>query len=137
MTEHNYREVSCQKATSGEEFVRGVQDFNFSLGAPNVWIPRKSYFKIGMEIKGKNGAILSTADCTALADDVCGGLYNNAFFRIGGQDVSTINNYVPQASILKNRFGRSNTWLKSIGNSNGFIESDLNKRIARLASDAI
>lgn len=136
MTEHNYREVSCQKATSGEEFVRGVQDFNFSLGAPNVWIPRKSYFKIGIEIKGKNGAILSTADCTALADDVCGGLYNNAFFRIGGQDVSTINNYVPQASILKNRFGRSNAWLKSIGNSNGFIESDLNKRIARLASDA-
>ena len=136
MTEHNYREVSCQKATSGEEFVRGVQDFNFSLGAPNVWIPRKSYFKIGIEIKGKNGAILSTADCTALADDVCGGLYNNAFFRIGGQDVSTINNYVPQASILKNRFGRSNAWLKSIGNSNGFIESDLNKRVARLANDS-
>ena len=136
MTEHNYREVSCQKATSGEEFVRGVQDFNFSLGAPNVWIPRKSYFKIGIEIKGKNGAILRTADCTALADDVCGGLYNNAFFRIGGQDVSTINNYVPQASILKNRFGRSNAWLKSIGNSNGFIESDLNKRIARLANDS-
>ena len=135
MTEHNYREVSCQKATSGEEFVRGVQDFNFSLGAPNVWIPRKSYFKIGIEIKGKNGAVLSTADCTALADDVCGGLYNNAFFRIGGQDVSTINNYVPQASILKNRFGRSNAWLKSIGNSNGFIESDLSKRIARLAND--
>ena len=43
MTEHNYREVSCQKAVRDEEFVRGVQDFNFSLGAPNVWIPRKSF----------------------------------------------------------------------------------------------
>ena len=134
MTEHNYREVSCQKAVSGPDFVRGVQDFNFSLGAPSVWIPRKSYFKIGLKITGKNGELLKTADCSAFADNVCGGLYNNAFFRIGGQDVSTINNYVAQASILKTRF-KSNAWLKSIGQGQSYIESDLGKRIGRLASD--
>ncbi len=135
MTEHNYREISCQKAVSGDDFVRGSQDFNFSIGAPSVWIPRKSYFKVTLSIKGKNNAILTTADCTALADDVCGSLYNNAFFRVGGQDVSTINNYVAQASILKNRFGRSNAWLKTVGKSASFVDADLGQRIGRLAVD--
>ena len=57
MTEHNYREISCQKAVGGEDFVRGSQDFNFSIGAPSVWIPCKSYFKVTLTIKGKNNTI--------------------------------------------------------------------------------
>lgn len=135
MSEFNYREVSCQKAVGGVDFDRGSQDFNFSIGAPSVWIPRKSYFKITLTIKGKNSSVLELADTTSFADDVAGALYNNAFFRVGGQDVSTINNYLPQASILKNRMNRSDAWLKTIGKSASFVESNLSQRMGRLAND--
>jgi hypothetical protein len=142
MTDHNYREISAQKSVSSaggsndDNFVRGVIDFNFSAnGSTNVWIPRKSYLKITLEIRGKLNTILRTSDCTALADDVCGGLFNNCSLKAGGQDVSAINNYVAQASILKNRYGRTDAWLKSVGRSGSFVEADLTQRIGMLACD--
>ena len=136
MTDHNYREISAQKGVSFDDFSRGVIDFNFSAnGSTNVWIPRKSYLKITLEIKGKLNTILRTSDCTALADDVCGGLFNNCSLKAGGQDVSAINNYVAQASILKNRYGRTNAWLKSVGKSASFVEADLTQRIGMLTCD--
>jgi hypothetical protein len=135
MTEANYREVSAQKAVSGDAFVQGLIDFNFSAMAPSVFIPRKSYLRVTMRVTGRDNAVLKTADCTALADNVCGGLFNNCSFKVSGQDISTINNYVAQASILKSRFGHTYAWEKSIGRSATFIESDLAKRIGRLAVD--
>lgn len=134
-SEFNYREVSCNKSVRGIEFERGTQDYSFSIGAPSVWIPRKSYFKVSLKITGKNGQPLKTSDCVAFADDVCGSLYNNAYFRVGGQDVSVLSNYLPQCSILKNRMNRSNAWLKTIGRSASFVEADFSQRLGRLAND--
>lgn len=136
MTDHNYREISAQKSVSFDDFSRGVIDFNFSAnGSTNVWIPRKSYLRVTLEIRGKLNTILRTSDCTALADDVCGGLFNNCSLKAGGQDVSAINNYVAQASILKNRYGRTDAWLKSVGKSASFVEADLTQRIGMLTCD--
>lgn len=135
MTEANYREVSCNKNVIGDSFAQGVQDFNWSCGAPSVWIPRKSYIRVTMKVTGLGGRVLTTADACALADDACGGLYNNCSIKMGGQDISSINNYIQQASMLKNRFGRSGAWMQTVGRSSAFLEADLAKRISRLAVD--
>ena len=135
--EYNFREISAQKSVSNEDFTRGLIDFNFSIGAPSVFVPRKSYFRITLQVKGKyrdelkGHDILKTSDCIALSDDCCGALFNNAYFRIGGNDVSVVNNYVAQCSILKQRLGRANAWAKSVGLSTQMLESDFAKRLSK------
>lgn len=135
--EYNYREVSAQKAVDRENFTRGVIDFNFSIGAPSVFIARKSYFRITLEVRGKYRddlkihEDLKTSDCIALADDCCGALWNNCYFRIAGNDISVSNNYIAQSSILKQRLGRANGWAKTLGLSTQMLESDFAKRLSK------
>ena len=109
-----YRQVTCQKAVNGDNFSQGVQDFNFSIGGKTAWIPNRTYFRIGMTLKGLGDTAPKFSDQVAFADSVCGNLYNNVYFRAGGQDVSSIVNYVPQAQAIKNRLDKSGSWLKSI-----------------------
>lgn len=129
--EYNFREISAQKSVSLEDFTRGLIDFNFSIGAPSVFVPRKSYFRATLKVTGKDGLTLKGSDGLALSDDCCGSLFNNAYFRIGGNDVSVVNNYVAQCSILKQRLGRANAWAKSVGLSTQMLESDFAKRFSK------
>ena len=129
-----YRQVTCQKAVNGDNFSQGVQDFNFSIGGKTAWIPNRTYFRIGMTLKGRGNAAPTFADQVAFADSVCGNLYNNVYFRAGGQDVSSIVNYVPQAQAIKNRLDKSGSWLKSIGKDAFFLDPDYNSRVARTSA---
>ena len=70
MTEPTYLEVPCTRGVTGSAFVQGVQDFQFSCGVPNVWFPKKSYFKVSMSLYA-NGTVLPLAPkaLTAFADN--------------------------------------------------------------------
>ncbi len=48
--ELNYREVSCQKTVSGDDFTRGNQDYMFSVSHPTTWIPSASYFRLSASV---------------------------------------------------------------------------------------
>ncbi|MFN9939155.1 MAG: hypothetical protein ACK56I_06740, partial [bacterium] len=106
-------------------------------GSPSVFVARKSYFRITLEVRGrynednKTHDDLKTADCIALADDCCGALFSNAYFRIAGNDISVLNTYVAQSSILKQRLGRANGWAKTLGLSTQMLESDFAKRLSK------
>ena len=98
--ELQYREVSCSKAVDKDNFSQGVQDYNFSTGAPTGWIPSKSYFRIEMTLDGFGipvagvGAQPTVFEQLAFADSCCGNLYDNVYFKGAGQDISTAVNYV-------------------------------------------
>ena len=130
-----YRQITCQKAVGGNSFPQGVQDFNWSIGGKTGWIPSRSYFRIGMTVTGVGGtAQPAYTEQIALADGVMGNLYNNCYFRAGGQDVSSIVNYAPQAAALKNRLDKSNGFMKTLGESSLWLEPDYNKRILKTCS---
>ena len=129
MTELIYREISCQKSVIGADFERGNQDYNFSMGAPTAWIPSKSYFRITLKLSSTSDAAGTGNQPTisnqlAFADNVAACLYNNAYFKAGGQDVSSIVNYIPQASALLHRTSKSQAWLNSIGKSAYMLNAD-------------
>lgn len=135
MTEFVYREISAQKAVAGDAFTQGVIDFNFQTGAPTAWIPSKSYFRIEMSILGGN---LGTAQPTiseqmAFADNAPSCLFNNVYFRAGGQDVSSIVNYVPQAQSAKCRLQKTGAWMNTTGKSAYMVESDFAKRVDQVS----
>ena len=130
-----YRQISCQKAVSLSSFSGGVQDYNWSIGGKTGWISSKSYFRIGMTVTGANGAAQPTfTEQIALADGVLGNLYNNAYFRAGGQDVSSVVNYAGQAAAIKNRLDKSGGFMKTIGKDSSWLEADYNKRILKTCS---
>ena len=97
-----YREISCQKSVDGSNFSQGVQDYNFSTGAPTGWIPSRSYFRIEMTLDGAGipapgsglGSQPTVRQQLAFADSACGNLYDNVYFKGAGQDISTAINYV-------------------------------------------
>jgi hypothetical protein len=44
--ELNWREVTCKRAVNGDNFSRGIQDFDFSVSGKSAFIPSLSYFVI-------------------------------------------------------------------------------------------
>ena len=130
-----YKQVTCQRTVSGDNFSQGVQDFNFSIGGKTAWIPNRTYFRVGMTLTGRGGVAAPTfSEQVAFSDSVCGNLYNNVYFRAGGQDVSSIVNYAPQAQAVKNRLDKSGSWLKTMGKDAFFLDPDFNSRVGRTSA---
>lgn len=129
-----YREVTSKRTVSGDEFARGVIDFDFSMGAPTCWIPSKSYFRIEMSVAGSRGNLNpgefapSAKDLVTLADNAPANLFNNAYFKAGGQAVSSIVQYLPQASQLKSRMFGSKGYLSTVGDDAYMHEADFTQR---------
>lgn len=130
--EAQFLEVPCTRGLNGDAFTQGVQDFPFSVGTPNVWYPKKSYFKVEMSLY--NDAVgttipLTPAALTAFADNAVGNLYDNVYFRGGEQDMSSLTQYCAQASALKVRLNGTLPWLKSMGAGTAINEASFMKRM--------
>ena len=55
--EYTYRQITAHRAVDGTNFPLGLQEFNWSIGGRNSWIPAESYFRIGLTIKGEGGTM--------------------------------------------------------------------------------
>jgi len=135
-TNYNLMEVTCQRSVGDAAFSQGNQQFNFTIGRPNAWCPNRSYFKIDLKLEGNGTAnpIPRVSDQISLADNCAGNLYTNCFFKAGGQDVSAITSFMPQASALKKRLNRAHPWLQSIGKPTNFDIASQVSRIYQLST---
>ena len=138
--EMNFREITCKRQVGGAGFPQGVQDYDFSVSGKNAWIPGYSYFRIDASLYTCNAGLTNqrvpiVGDGLSFADTFGGCLYNNAYFRAGGQDVSTITQFLPQASILKARLDRSGAWLEYLGQDGPYNDADFNRRVNKISSD--
>jgi hypothetical protein len=147
--EMNWREITCQRAVGDQSgvvnssiFSNGIQDFLFSVsGSTNAFIPALSYFCIDTELQSIDGAgqlvpPLLANDIT-LSNNVGDALYNNAFFRMGGQDVSTAQSFLSQQGALKKRIDQSGAWLYNIGRNASWIDPDFTRRLNVIARDGV
>jgi len=121
-------EIPCTKAVGGDSFTQGVQDFQINIGAPSVFKPSESYFRIACTVtQGGNQPSLTTGE-VALADNFCASLYNQVSFRAGGQEVSSIQRYVGQADQIRTRISKTKAWQESVGKNAFMIEPDYETR---------
>ena len=131
-------EVSCTKAVDGNAFPRGLQEYPFSIGRPSAWIPSQSFFRFKLTLAKYAGGLPTTpsylTDQVAFAENVCSTLYTNASFRAGGQDVSSIMSYIPQAAQAKMRLNKSLGWQKSVGNGCYMVDADFKDRSEKTSS---
>ena len=135
-SDYQHVEVNCQRAIPGN-FQAGLQDFVFSIGRPSCFIPSKSYFRVELKLTGPDGATAPTIrQQVAFAENCVANMYNNAYFLAGGQSVSQVTNYLPQAAALEYRTSTSNAWLKSVGQSAFTYNPNLSSRISAVSSDS-
>jgi hypothetical protein len=131
----NYVEVPCTKSVDGINFKTGIQDYNFSISKPNVWIPSKTFFRVGLKITGAAGGVPNNIEQLAFADGCGGSLWDNCYFRAGGQDVSSVTQYAPQSYMAKSRTRTPGAWLHSIGAQATMLEPDFQKRVNYTSAD--
>lgn len=134
MAEFNFMEISSTSGTQGTEFDSGLKDFPFSIGAPNVWYPSKSYFRVDWQLRGNlaGGAPFkpTVAEQIAFADNAPGALLHDVTFNAGGQPVSKLNQYIPQAAMCKHRTRDTESWRKNVGSKAFLQEPSFTKRMA-------
>lgn len=125
--ELNYREISCQKSVVGADFVRGNQDYSFSVAYPTSWIPSCSYFRQTLQYEdlqnGAGGNLPIDVSDFAPSENTPNNMYNNVYCRLAGQEISSIVNFAPQASILKHRYSTSGAVLDKVKKSVSMIDS--------------
>lgn len=128
--ERKWRQCTSKRNVTGNQFSAGVIDFDFSVGSNTVFIPSKSYFKIGVSLRRDDGTPLSYVDDDVTFANFCpGNLFDNIFFYAGGQNVSSCVNYSPQAHALSYRLKKSGAWLNSIGkDAYGICASSLKRK---------
>ena len=129
-----YRQVTSKRAVSGNNFPQGVIDYDFSIGGSTAWVPSRSYLRVGLTVSDGAGNQPNYNKQIAIADGVCGNLFNNVYMRAGGQDISSLVNYVPQGSAIKNRTMKSGAWLKSLGASAFGLQPDFNTRVKQVST---
>jgi hypothetical protein len=155
--ELNFREITCKRSVQGANFAQGVQDFDFSVSGKHAFIPSLSYFVIqatlttnvrtlpintgagpapgGVPLAPAIPRIPYLSDDLTYADHFGACLYNNCFFRAGNSDVSTIMQYVPQASVLKTRLDKSGAWCKYLGRDLHQDDPDFTRRLNKVSLD--
>tara|TARA_R110000782_G_scaffold206115_1_gene294357 strand:+ start:1864 stop:3396 length:1533 start_codon:yes stop_codon:yes gene_type:complete len=143
--ELNYRQVTSNRPLNNGQFPQGVIDYDWNIGGKTGWIPNKTYFRVALQISGAAVAPVAGVpqpnadpllkDQIAIAESVCGNLSTSVNFKAGGQDVSSIVNFVPQAQACKTRLTKSGAWLNSVGKTSYLLEPDFQKRVNNTASD--
>lgn len=136
MSSATLTEYTCQKAVDRDNFSRGLQQFNFSLGKPNCIDLSKSYFKIDLAIVGQGAAAENPIACEnliAIAPHATGGLYVNAAFKMSGNDVSNINQYLAQTCAIRTRVAKSFGWNRTVGDLIDNTSGSFGKRVAALS----
>jgi len=137
MMNHQLRQIGCQTSVKGKDFGSGIQDFNFQVGGSTVWNPSKSFFAITMKLQTVVGGVLTApteAQQIALADNACACLYDNISVKGGGQDISSLVSYCPQASQLRQRVTKSGAWLNSQGKDVWGMDSSFKARVAKVSN---
>ena len=102
MVDASYTEVSCTRALNGSLFEQGIQDYAFSIGGVNTWIPSKSYFRITLQLNRlatANAPLMS--DQLAYADNCGANLFTTSSFKMGGVEVRKLSSFAQQASSIK------------------------------------
>ena len=136
MTDATWVEISCQRAINSDLFAQGVQDYPFSIGYPNSWVPSKSYFRITAQLnRGTTDNAPLISDMLAFSDNMAGNLYSTVNVSMGGVQVSKTTSFAQQASAIKMRSGSTYQFLKSIGEDCNLLQASLTKRIQYVSSD--
>lgn len=126
--EKQWREITSRNPVRDEEFTTGLKDFKFSVGQGYGFIPNLSYFRVELELT-YGGAAPTRANAIAFAESPIGNMFNNIYFNMGGQTVSSLTQNLGQCEILKNRLTKSKAYNETVGKIQGFDPQFVDRQV--------
>lgn len=127
-------QISSQRSPSGSNFPSGNLNFKFSVGSGDVWVPRKSYFRMRATLTRGDDTALETADGAGANMNLMGNLFSAVETKINGVVVGRLSENLDAVSALNTRLNKSASWINSVGNiSNKW--GTLEARIADVSKD--
>jgi len=94
------------------------------------WVPSRSYMRVRFELTqpvgatNGGGSYLGTQFCEVLGASPCAALFRGARFMVGTQEISVINNFLPQINAMKLRTSKSGAYLREIESKRSGFVSD-------------
>lgn len=135
-TDYQWQEVTCQRAVGGDNFVRGVMEFPWSVGPPTAWCPGLSYFKAEVEILADAGVAPAIHHGIALAEGAMNNAFVQANFYAGNVSASSIVSLLPVAAQAKVRTNAQGAWQETIGKGAWGYNPSLAERIADVSTSS-
>lgn len=144
-TDLQYTEVPCQRqvadsSPTNNQFAQGTQDYSFTIGKGMAFYPSRSYFKFTVKLNGTGrfydaggpfgvGGKPAISEQLALSENFAPNMYTSMYFLGGGQNISSIVNYLPQVNQVETRATGSQAWLKSVGMSAAYSNPNFSSRV--------
>lgn len=126
--EKQWREITSRNPVRDAEFTTGLKDFKFSVGQGYGFIPNLSYFRVELELT-VGGSVPTRANQVAFAESPIGNMFNNIYFNMGGQTVSSLTQNLGQCEILKNRLTKSKAYNETVGKIQGFDPQFVDRQV--------
>jgi hypothetical protein len=124
--EKQWREITSRNPITGSQFNTGLKDFKFSVGQGYGFIPSESYFRVQLKLTiGTANPLVQRVpirtDGVTFAEGCVGNMFNNIYFNMGGQTVSSLTTGVGQCEVLSNRLRKTKAHNDTIGKVTGFV----------------
>jgi len=135
-----YRQVTCTRDVTGSNFTNGPQQFRFETGGTTWWVPDRSYISMRITISmvraigGPPLPILNFQDIGP-AMGVCGNFFKTVEAQLNGKLLQRVSERLPQIDALKTRMSKSWAFMKTLGKSTNFWDSDFNVRHQAISVD--
>ena len=135
----NFTQINCQRNINADSFTQGVMDFQWNISGQQRWSPSRSFFRARLHIESADGLGTrpSYEDDITIAEDVMNQLFSNIYCYIGNVNVSSLTQFVGQASMIKARLGSTYSYLQSIGKGAFFLDPDFQSRQRKTSVDGV
>lgn len=137
MAEMHYVQYAPSRDVTGANFSNGAQYIKWTTSGQKWWIPQRTYLRMRATLTDGTGNPLTGNDKVAPNMNLMSTLFQSLEFRIAGQTVCRMSDYVPQIDTLDKRMTKSKAWLDSVGASTCFMQPDVYERLAAVSEEGI
>ena len=130
-----YQKIDPTTAVSAATFGQNNVTFRFTCGGTQWWIPSQTFLRVRVKLAKANGTALVNADNIAPAMNLCANLWQSCQFKVGSTIVSRVDRDVAEIHAIRERLGKTGSYLRNLGQSLNFTEQGWVKRQAIVTSD--
>ena len=130
-----YEQSAPTRDVTGNNFPNGAIHFRWETSGTKWWIPSRSYLRMRFTLKDPAGVALTQEAGIAPSMGLMANLFQSLEFRLNDKTISRVSDFVPQICALEERLDKSASWLRGVGNSSNFWESQFSLRQVDVTSD--
>ena len=135
MVRYHYEQLSSIRDPTGTSFSGGTIEYQWNISGDEYYVPARSYIRLRGRVTKANGDQLGVADFTAPAMDFVANLFSTGSLLLKNKELSKVDDFMAQISMLETRMSKSNNWMNNAGISLRWLDDELENRINDISVD--